>query len=56
LRGLRVAAPTQLCLTWEEEAAAGCWEQLPDTTRAAVLSLLARLIAKGVLAEDGSDG
>jgi hypothetical protein len=56
LRGLRIAAPIQLCLTWEEEPAAGGWEQLPESTRAAVLSLLARLIAKGVLAEDGGDG
>lgn len=56
MRGLRIAAPTQLCLSWEEELAEGHWEQLPEPTRAAALSLLARLIAKGVLAEDSGDG
>lgn len=56
MRGLRIAAPAQLCLSWEEELAEERWEQLPETTRAAALSLLARLIAKGVLAEDCGDG
>jgi hypothetical protein len=57
LRGLRIAEPTQLCLTWDdEECAGGRWEQLPEATRAAVLVLLARLIARGVLTEDGADG
>ncbi len=56
MRGLRIAAPTQLCLTWEQERVGGQWEQLPEATRAAVLSLLARLIARGVVAEDGGDG
>lgn len=54
--GLRVAAPRQLCLGWEEECVGGQWEVLPEATRAAVLSLLARLIARGVLAGDGDDG
>lgn len=56
MRGLRIAAPTQLCLTWEEGRVGGQWEQLPEATRAGVLSLLAGLIARGVLAEDGDDG
>lgn len=56
MRGLRITTPAQLCLTWEEDTAIEGWEQLPETTRAAVLSLLARLIAKEVLAEDGGDG
>jgi hypothetical protein len=30
------------------------WSQLPDATRAAVLVLLARMIARGVV-EEGSD-
>jgi hypothetical protein len=46
----------QLRLPWEQDGVAGSWEQLPERTRAQVLSLLARMIARGVLAEDGSDG
>ena len=34
----------------------GRWEQLPERTRAQVLTLLARMIARGVLVEDGTDG
>jgi hypothetical protein len=56
LRGLRISTSTQLCLAWEEERVGGQWEQLPEATRAAVLALLARLIARDVLAEDGGDG
>jgi hypothetical protein len=57
LRGLRIAEPTQLCLRWDNEECLGeRWERLPEATRVAVLALLARLIARGVLAEDGGDG
>jgi hypothetical protein len=57
LRGLRIAPPTQLGLAWDDERVGVAWDALPEATRAAVLSLLARLIAKGVLAEeDGGDG
>jgi hypothetical protein len=56
VRELRIAAPRQLCLGWEQEAVEGQWEQLPEATRAGVLSLLARLIARAVVAEDGADG
>ena len=56
MRGLRIAAATQLRLPWEPECVGGRWEQLPERTRAQVLTLLARMIAKGVLAEDGNDG
>lgn len=56
MRGVRIAAAVQLRLPWEQECVAGGWEQLPESTRAQVLSLLARMIARGVLAEDGSDG
>jgi hypothetical protein len=40
----------------EQECVGGRWELLPERTRAQVLTLLARMIARGVLAEDGSDG
>lgn len=53
---LRIAAATQLLLPWEQGCVAGKWEQLPERTRAQVLTLLARMIARGVLVEDGTDG
>ena len=56
MRGVRIAAAVQLRLPWEQERVAGSWEQLPEPTRAHVLSLLARMIARGVLVEDGGDG
>ncbi|MDZ4267614.1 MAG: hypothetical protein U1D00_18310 [Mycobacterium sp.] len=56
MREIRIAAAVQLRLPWEQECVAGSWEQVPEPTRAQVLSLLARMIARGVLAEDGSDG
>jgi len=56
VRGLRIAAAVQLRLPWEQERVGGRWELLPEATRAQVLTVLARMIAKGVLAEDGSDG
>lgn len=57
MRGLRIAAATQLLLPWEQGCvASGRWEQLPERTRAQVLTLLARMIARGVLVEDGTDG
>jgi hypothetical protein len=56
VRGLRIAAATQLLLPWEQGCVAGRWEQLPECTRAQVLTLLARMIARGVLVEDGTDG
>ncbi|MGB3233887.1 MAG: hypothetical protein WBB57_24965 [Mycobacterium sp.] len=55
MREIRIAAAVQLRLPWEQECVAGSWEQVPEPTRAQVLSL-ARMIARGVLAEDGSDG
>ncbi len=55
MRGLRIAAAKQLCLPWEQERVGGSWEQLPEHTRAQVLALLARMIARGVLVEDGID-
>ncbi len=56
MRGIRIAAATQLRLSWEPECVGERWEQLPESTRAQVLTLLARMIAKGVLVEDGGDG
>jgi hypothetical protein len=56
VRGLRIAAAVQLRLPWEPECVGGRWEQLPEPTRAQVLMLLARMIARGVLVEEGSDG
>jgi len=56
VRGIRIAAATQLRLLWEPECVGERWEHLPEPTRAQVLTLLARMIAKGVLVEDGSDG
>ena len=47
---------TQLLLPWEQGCVGGRWEQLPERTRAQVLTLLARMIARGVLVEDGTDG
>jgi hypothetical protein len=52
---MRVAAACQLALPVEQLASpADRWGQLPDQTRAEVLVLLARLIARGVLVEDAA--
>lgn len=56
MRGVRIAAAVQLRLPWEQECVGGRWELLPERTRAQVLTLLARMIARGVLVEDGTDG
>jgi hypothetical protein len=56
LRRLRIAAPIQLPLTLPDVvAAADRWWALPEPTQAQVLTLLARLIAKGVIDEEASD-
>ena len=55
MRGLRIVASTQLRLHVDEESAAGHWEDLPEATRASVLALLARLIAKGVVDEEDEE-
>jgi hypothetical protein len=52
----RIATAVQLRLPWEQECVGERWELLPECTRAQVLTLLARMIARGVLVEDGSDG
>jgi hypothetical protein len=56
LRRLRIAAPFQLPLGWPEVTATAAprWWSLPETAQAAVLSLLARMIAAGVVDEEVS--
>jgi hypothetical protein len=51
---LRIAPARQLVL-FDAGAGpgAGYWDGLPDQSRAEVLALLARIIARGVLAGDG---
>lgn len=50
---MRVAVPCQLALGLGDiPVPACCWQALPEETRAQVLGLLARLIARGALAED----
>jgi hypothetical protein len=58
LRALRVAAPVQLSLSTGsgEGDPAGRWWRLPEPTRAEVVVLLARLIARGALVDDGQVG
>ncbi len=54
MRVLRIAAARQLALFGGQPGpAAGCWDGLPEQSRAEVLALLARMIARGVLAGDG---
>lgn len=55
MRVLRLVAPAQLRLMVGEEMG-GSWWDLPETTRVEVLGLLSRLIARGVLDEEGDDG
>jgi hypothetical protein len=58
LRALRVSASVQLALPVAGESSQQCWWRLPAETRTAVVTLLARLIARGVVVEDeaGGDG
>jgi hypothetical protein len=55
MRRLRIAAPAQLSLTLSSSQVprdAQVWALLPDAARQQVLVLLARLIARGVIADD----
>ena len=54
MRALRIAPARQLVL-FDAKAGpgAGYWDGLPEQSRAAVLTLLACIIARGVLAGDG---
>jgi hypothetical protein len=50
---MRVAVPRQLALGLDDLPVPSCrWQALPEETRTQVLGLLARLIARGALAED----
>jgi hypothetical protein len=55
MRRLRIAAPAQLSLilpTGQVPGGLELWAGLPDATREQVLVLLARLIARSVIADD----
>ena len=54
MRALRIAPARQLALfAGRPGPAAGHWDGLPEQARAEVLVLLARMIARGVVAGDG---
>jgi hypothetical protein len=55
MRALRIAPARQLILFDGRPGPAGCWDGLPEQARAEILTLLARIIARGVLAGDGPD-
>jgi len=55
LRSLRIAAPCQLSLgLLDLPVSASLWQSLPEEIRHQVLGLLARMIAKGDLADPDS--
>lgn len=57
MRALRIAPACQLALFPGRAAPpASQWAMLPDRSRAEVLALLARIIARGVLPGAGQDG
>jgi hypothetical protein len=55
LRRLRIAAPAQLTLGIDDLALAPIerWWSLPEPARAAVVHILAKMIATGVIEADG---
>ncbi len=55
MRVLRIAAPTQLQLDVGGPTRQQWWA-LPEPTQAELLVVLARLIAKGIVVEEGEDG
>lgn len=55
MRGLRIAAPARQLTLYGSNTAEG-WDQLPERARVEVLSLLARLIARGVFEKDQEAG
>lgn len=56
MRALRVAPAQQLTLlAGEDDTEQSRWDGLPEQVRVEVLRLLARMIARGVLAEVGGD-
>jgi hypothetical protein len=52
MRRLRITAPVQLSLPVEPTRPEQLWSTMPEEARARVLALLARLIARGVVAEE----
>jgi hypothetical protein len=55
LRPLRIAAPCQLSIgLLDLPVSASLWQSLPEEIRHQELGLLARMIAKGALADPGS--
>ncbi|MGH9058414.1 MAG: hypothetical protein ACRDZY_02700 [Acidimicrobiales bacterium] len=54
MRRLRIAAPVQLALVLGKETMAAplIWPGMPEHTQTEVLALLARLIARGVIADE----
>jgi hypothetical protein len=55
LRALRIAAPCQLSLSLLDlPVSASLWQSLPEEIRHQVLTLLARMIANGALADPDS--
>ena len=55
MRGVRIAA-SERQLTLDGPARSDGWEQLPERARVEVLSLLARLIARGVFDNEAEAG
>jgi len=55
MRALRIAPARQLALFGSPAVPGSLWDGLPDRARAEVLALLARIIARGILAGDGQD-
>lgn len=55
MRRLRISAPIQLSLDPDNATGAELWEFLPLVVQREVLTLLARLIARGVVEEDEQD-
>jgi hypothetical protein len=53
MRVLRIAPARQLVLFDDQAGPGAGWDGLPEQARAEIVALLARVIARGVLAGDG---
>ena len=56
MRGLSIAVPAQLRLQVDTEQIDVGWEQLPESTQAAALRVLAGLISDALAASQEGDG